>query len=92
VLEDLDRATFANVEDIQPCNGGTTLTVWQGERIRVVTDTPRAAPTLVRPSPVDTLSEVDTRVQGCLSPPKRVLELRGSRSFIPRHTILQSLP
>jgi hypothetical protein len=90
VLEELDRVTFANVEDSQPCNGGTTHTVWQGERI--VTDTPRAAPTLVCPSPVSHLSEVDTSVQGCLPPPKRVLELRGSRSFIPRHTILQSPP
>jgi hypothetical protein len=91
VLEELDRVTFANVEDSQLCNGGTTLTVWRGERI--VTNTPRAAPTLVRPCPFSTLSEVDSPVQCCLPPlPKRVLELCGSRLFIPRHTILQSPP
>jgi hypothetical protein len=74
-----------NVEDSQPCDVGTALTVWRGERI--VTSTPQAAPALVHPSP---LSEVDSPVQGRPLLPKRVLELRGSRSFMPQRTILQS--
>jgi hypothetical protein len=87
MLEDLDRVTFIDVEDSQSSVAGTALTVWRREHL--VTSTPQATPALVRPSP---LFEVESPVQVRPLLPKRVLELRGSRSFIPRRTILQSSP
>jgi hypothetical protein len=71
---------IAKDTNAEPSNVGTALTVWRGERI--VTRTPRATPTLVHASAIGTPERAEAPQTTRFSIlPKRVLELRKSRSF-----------